>query len=373
VSGVKPLYPYHGLGSIGLLRDAIRTEQPTLIIPCDDMAVWQLHALYDSEADLRPLIERSLGSAEAYPTIQQRGEFLDVAKRLGIRVPFTQTLNSAEELKNWKFDKPAVLKLDGTWGGEGVMIVRSLAEATQKFHSAPKSMKLWMAWKRYLVNRHFFALWAWQRRNTSKMTIQEYIPGHPATTMFACWQGEVLASSTVEVLISQAPTGAANVVQVLQHKEIEDAVRLLARELKLSGFHGLDFVLEDGTNAAWLLELNPRATQLGHLNLSPQGDLAGVIAGKLRDEPPIRIAPENQLQGTVAFFPFAFKTNPTSVHLRQGYHDVPWEQPELVRELVGESWPERQWPSRVYKYFGFKKKFDSDRVVYQPIDSKLGS
>jgi predicted ATP-grasp superfamily ATP-dependent carboligase len=339
-------------------------------VPCDDVAVWQLHALHANEADLRPLIELSLGAAEAYPAIQQRGEVLRVAQSLGIRVPFTQTLNSAEELKDWQFDKPAVLKLDGTWGGEGVMIVRSLTEATQKFHSAPKTLKAWMAWKRYLVNRHFFALWVWQRRKTSKMTIQEFIPGRPATTMFACWRGEVLASSTVEVLVSQAPTGAANVVQVLKNNEIEDAVRLLARTFQLSGFHGLDFVLEQDTDAAYLLELNPRATQLGHLNLSAHGDLAGVMAGKLKNEAPDIIASENQIQNAIAFFPFAFKSNPGSVYLHQGYHDVPWDEPALVRELVCDPWPERQWQSRIYRYLGFRKKLDSERVVYRPIDSK---
>ena len=329
------IYSYHGLAPMGLLRAAIRAAQPTLIVPCDDIAVWQLHALHANEADLRPLIELSLGAAEAYPAVQQRGEVLRVAQSLGIRVPLTQTINSAEELKDWKFDKPAVLKQDGTWGGQGVTIVRSLTEATQRFHSAPKTMKAWKAWKQFLIYRRFFALWAWQRRKSLRMTIQEFIPGQLATTMFACWRGEVLASSTVEVLVSQGPTGAANVVQVLTNNEIEDAIRLLARELQLSGFHGLDFVLEQDTDAAYLLELNPRATQLGHLNLSAHGDLAGVMAGKLRNAAPNRIASENLIQkSAIAFFPYAFKSNPGSVYLHQGYHDVPWDEPALVRELV---------------------------------------
>jgi predicted ATP-grasp superfamily ATP-dependent carboligase len=356
VTGIGAIYSYQGLAPMGLLRAAIREAQPTLIVPCDDIAVWQLHALHANEPDLRPLIELSLGAAEAYPAIQQRGEVLRVAQSLGIRVPFTQTLNSAEELKDWKFDKPAVLKLDGTWGGEGVTIVRSLKEATQGFHSASDGTKAWRAWKRFLINHYFFALWAWQRQKTSKMTIQKFIPGRPATTMFACWRGEVLASSTVEVLHSQAPTGAANVVQVLKNNEIEDAVRLLAWKLQLSGFHGLDFVLEQDTDAAYLVELNPRATQLGHLNLSSQGDLAGVIARKLKNEAPARIASQNQIQNSaIAFFPYACKSNPGSVYLHQGYHDVPWDEPALMRELMCDPWPDRQWQSRIFRYLGFRK------------------
>src|ERR1700677_2351384 len=356
VTGIGSIYSYHGLAPIGLLRAAIRAAQPTLIVPCDDIAVWQLHALHENEADLRPLIELSVGAAEAYPAIRQRGEGLRVAQSLGIRVPLTRTVNAAEELKDWKFDKPAVLKLDGTWGGKGVTIVRSLREATQGFHSTSNTAKSWWAWKRFLINHYFFALWAWQRRKSSKMTIQEFIPGRPATTMFASWRGEVLASSTVEVLDSQAPTGAANVVRVLKNQEIEDAVRLLARKLQLSGFHGLDFVVEQDTGAAYLLELNPRATQLGHLKLSAHGDLAGVMARKLKNEAPGRIASQNQIEnGAIAFFPKACKSNSGSVYLHHGYHDVPWDEPALVRELMCDPWPDRHRPSRLYRYLGSLK------------------
>ena len=360
VSGINTIYAYKGFAPIGLLRSAIRETQPALVVPCDDVAVWQLQVLHAKEPDLRPLIELSLGAAEAYPTIQRRGEVLLVAQSLGIRVPLTHALHCAEELKDWNFEKPAVLKLDGTWGGEGVTVVRSLRDAIRAFHSAPKTMKAWIAWKRFLVNRHFFALWALRTRPTSGITIQEFIVGRPATTMFACWRGEVLASSTVEVLASQAPTGAANVVQRFQSDEIEDAIRLLARKLELSGFHGLDFVLEQGTNAAWLVELNPRATQLGHLNLSAQGDLAGVMAGKLRNAPSNDGAPaESQiLTGAIALFPHTLKTDPACAYLSNGYHDIPWEEPALVQELLCESWPERQWQSRIFRYLGFEKRPD---------------
>jgi len=372
VTGISSIYSYRGLASIRLLRDAIRAEQPSLIVPCDDITVWQLHALYSEETDLRPLIEHSLGAAEAFPVIQQRSEVLQVAQSLGIRVPLTQILNSTEELKDWQFDRPAVLKLDGTWGGEGVTIVNSLPEATQRFHSIRKTLKASVAWKQFLINRHYFALWAWQRRQASKMTIQEFIQGRPATTMFACWRGEVLASNTVEVLVSQGSTGAANVVQVLKNDKIEDAVRLLARKLQLSGFHGLDFILEKDTGTAYLLEINPRATQLGHLHLSAHGDLAGMIAAKLRNETPGWIASENQVQNNViAFFPQAFKSNLGSSYLHQGYHDVPWDEPALVRELACDPWPERQWLSRLYHYFRFRKNGDSERKVYRPINSEL--
>lgn len=362
VSGIDSICDYKGFTPIESLRIAIRATEPALIVPCDDIAVWQLQVLHAEEADLRALIELSLGDPEAYPIIRQRVEVLRIAQGLGIRVPLTQTLDSAAALKEWNFDKPAVLKLDGSWGGEGVTVVHSILEATRRLHSAPKTMKAWMAWKRFLINRHYFALWARKTRTVSRMSIQEFIPGRAATSMFACWRGEVLASSTVEVLISQGPTGAASVVQLLECAEVEEAVRLMARKLQLSGFHGLDFILEQNTGAAYLVELNPRATQVGHLNLSTQGDLAGVMARKIRAETwDERAAGENQIQrNAIALFPQTYKTDSECAYLYQGYHDVPWDEPALVHELLRDAWPDRQWPSRIYCYLGFGKKVDSN-------------
>jgi hypothetical protein len=73
------------------------------------------------------------------------------------------------------------------------------------------------------------------------------------------------------------------------------------------------------------------------------------MAGKLRNEARNGIASENQIQNSaIALFPHALKSNPGSVYLPQGYHDVPWDEPALVRELLCDSWPERQWQSRIF-------------------------
>ena len=89
--------------------------------------------------------------------------------------------------------------------------------------------------------------------------------------MFACRDGEILASVTVEVLASQRPAGAATVLRLVRNDEIERASCLMARRLRLNGFHGLDFIIEEGTDAPYLIEMNPRATQLGHLNAESRG------------------------------------------------------------------------------------------------------
>lgn len=348
VAGMDSIYPYRGWNSSGSLKAAIRATQPDLIVPCDDGAVWQLHELYKTDVDLRPLIERSIGASEAYSTLESRNQTLKVAAELGIRVAPTQAVESAEDFFKPQLEWPAVLKSDGTSGGEGLAHVLNPSQAVKAFPTLFGAWRSLMAWKLFLINRQPVALWLWRRRNGSTITLQKFISGPQATTMFACWRGNVLASVTVDVLATQGPSKSATILRLLRNEEIEDASRLLAKRFELSGFHGLDFVIEGATHAAYLIEMNPRATQLGHLNVCPQGNLADALAAKLwsRTAPPAAVVPRIQ-SDTIALFPRAWQTAPGNKLLSTAYQDVPWEQPALVQELMRKSWPERRLINRI--------------------------
>jgi hypothetical protein len=171
----------------------------------------------------------------------------------------------------------------------------------------------------------------------------------PANIMVACWQGGILAELSVQVLSSQGATGASLVVQVIKNPELSSAAALLARRLGMSGFFGLDFILEQGTGAAYLIEMNPRCTQLGHLQL-PEGDLAGALyAALLASARPRAKTPI--LEDKIAFFPQALLWGARPGVLGRIHHDVPWEQRRLVKALIQEPWPERQWRARLYHLF----------------------
>jgi hypothetical protein len=345
---VDSIYTYRGLNSTGALKAALESAQPDLIVPCDDGAVWQLHELYARDAELRPLIEHSLGACGAYAALESRSQTLQVAVELGIRVPPTRPIESATDFRNPELEWPAVLKIDGTWGGTGVVHVLNQNHAEQVLPSLFGARRTAIAWKQFVVDRHPVALWLWRRRNGSTVTLQKFISGRQATTMFACWQGEVLASVTAEVLATKGPGGAATILRLLNNEEIERASQLVARRFMLSGLHGLDFVIDDETQAPYLIEMNPRATQLGHLNVSPRGNLAHALAAKLMNRPDLPVAGARRMQNdTIALFPHAWKTDPGNQFLTAGYHDVPWEQPALVRELIRASWPDRRLLTRI--------------------------
>lgn len=103
----------------------------------------------------------------------------------------------------------------------------------------------------------------------------------------------------------------------------------MTRRLQLSGLYGFDFILEAATGYAYLIEMNPRATQVGHLALGPGHDLpAALYAAITGDE--IRATPRITDKDTIALFPQEWLKNPVSEFLHSAYHDVPWEEPEFV-------------------------------------------
>lgn len=354
VSGIGAVHSYSSLDSMAALENTIASVRPNIVIPCDDRAVWQLHELHETRPQFRRLIETSLGASEHYRTVRSRSGVIEIAGQMGVRVPETGQIRSQEEIRDWisALPGPSVLKLDGTWGGSGVEIIRSVEEGLAVWRKFTEPEPVGLAWKRWLINRDPLAFW---RGGVPAVSMQRFIPGEPANAMVACWQGEVLGMISVEVLCTQGATGSSTIVRVIRNGEMAEAARSLARGLRLSGFYGLDFILDRKTAAAYLIEINPRCTQLGHLVLPDQGDLVSLICARLGACGPGRA--DTPIEGdTIAFFPQALAWSPNSPYLQHCHHDVPWSEPELVRELLRDPWPERRWLARAYHRLRGKKR-----------------
>jgi hypothetical protein len=116
----------------------------------------------------------------------------------------------------------------------------------------------------------------------------------------------------------------------------------LARKLGLSGLIGFDFMIEAATGAARLIEMNPRNTPVCHISLGPGRDLIGALTVQLsgREKPHNAAATSNDI---IALFPDAWMADPESNFLYSGYHDVPWDEPALVNELIRPKLRDRLW------------------------------
>jgi hypothetical protein len=356
VRGIKKIYPYRGLDSLESLYEAITAAKPDFVVPCDDGVVWQLHELHQTRPELRPLIERSIGAASGYETVACRAKLMQLAEELQIRVPRTKEIRGSEDLRAW-FSAPGVsgvLKLDRTCGGKGVQFAHSLAEAEQSLVSLSRPANVAVALGRWLLIHDALAFWKWKNHNQPVFTLQEYVTGRPANTMLACRDGKVLAMVTVEVLYAQSYTGTALVVRPIENEEIRVCSEKIAQRLQLSGFHGLDFMIEDATGHAYLIELNPRCTQLGHLQTVMHGDLVGVFCSEFCNTSSMQVRPI--YEETVAFFPEALFSNPECPFLKTSYVDIPWEEPRLVIELMRGDWRDRRLLARLHRAIWPPKK-----------------
>ena len=344
---------------VGALKDAIEAVDPEVILPCDDRAVGHLHQLHaraiqagKSFARIAELIERSLGAPSSYPIVDSRIRLIDCAREEGIATPATRLVTSSQELRDGLADLPFpwVLKADGSWGGHGVRIAPNRIQAAQAFEHLARPLTTPRLIKRLVVDRDPYWLQSWWRSVKPAVVVQSHISGRPANCAVFCWKGELLAGLAVEVIAAQGVTGSATVVKIVDSPGMISAAERLAKRLQLSGIFGLDFMIEDGTNDLYLIEMNPRSTPLAHLQLGPGHDLIAALSAELLG-PPVRQSLSVTGNPMIAYFPQAWRWDPKSDFLNSSFCDVPWEEPELVQDLLKMPWPDRGVLARISNYF----------------------
>jgi hypothetical protein len=340
-SVVRRIHRYRGLTPLGSFWKAIEFSRPDLIVPGDDLATWHLHELWEESKRQRQtgawvceLIARSLGAPESFPVVQSRLSFMRMAEEEGVRAPRTELVNSAEDLRRWSASAgfPIVLKANGTSGGDGVGVTRTMNEAERALRKLQAPPLIARALKRAIVDLDNTLVKPSLARRKSLVNAQAFVNGHEATSTVACWGGTVLASLHFEVLQKRHASGPATVLRRIEHPEMSAACETMVRRLNLSGFHGFDFMLEEGTEHAYLIEINPRSTQVGHLALGADHDLPAALFAALSGEDAVRCkVTEND---TIALFPHEWVRDPASSFLQTAHHDIPWDEPELVTACI---------------------------------------
>jgi carbamoylphosphate synthase large subunit len=327
-------YNHSALAPLRSIAHAIKKWSPQLLLCIDDRAVMLLHRLYERAAGLganehRALIERSLGDPTFYTSTLKKTKLISTARQFPLRCPETAVVTNIEELTAnlQAIGLPAVLKVDGSSGGRGIRIARTIEQAV----AALRDLQNWSP-SSNRVHRLF------DRVSTSlqsscempAVSVQPYIHGRPANRAVACWNGKVLAGISVEAVEVSSETGPCTVVRTIDNDEMEAGTAKLVRALGLSGLCGFDFIL-DGEAAAWLIELNPRVTPTCHLVRN--SDLIGALYTQVTGMNPVhqRDAAAGQV---IALFPGEWIRERNSRYLLTSYHDVPWDEPQFVRACL---------------------------------------
>ena len=345
------IHPYLFFAPLRSIEAAIWASQPDLIIPCDDLARSHLVRLHGHAARRGgsaeaggTVLEDSLGDPSTMVVPTARSELMALAHQQGVRAPATAVVGTRDELTTWLAANPlpAVLKTDESHGGRGVRIVDSLTEADRAWRALRTPPSPGRAVKRAIVNRDTNYVIPCLRRSRPVVNAQRFVSGRDANCTVACWKGTILGSVTGVVLETVGSLGPASVIRLIDNQEMSSAAEAIVRRLKLSGLIGFDFILEERTGAAHLIEMNPRATQICHLSLGTRRDLLGPLRAVLAGEPLRPTVPVTD-SDVIALFPQEWLRDSRSAFLRTAYHDVPWDEPGLLRRCLTETIEFRVW------------------------------
>lgn len=310
---------YNGLAPITSLRRAIAAARPDMIVPCDDLAA--------------RLLQKAGGRADP-----GRAEFLTMAAAAGAPALTSAAIETDADLEEAmrRFGLPLVMKSDHSWGGEGVAIAHTREAARQAFRNLRTASRL-RDMARTFTGRgsHFFARGILPP--SREVSAQSFVVGTPATSSIAAWRGDVVGAHHFDVVLSTATTAPASVIRAVDCPQMAASARAVARAFNLSGLFGLDY-MRDENGAVHLLEMNARATPTMHLALGSDPIAALLTAAGF----PARPRPATTGRTEIALFPREWLRDPASPWLANAFHDVPWDDPAVVRACVRQAPPSRQ-------------------------------
>lgn len=314
------------------LAAAMAAIRPVLVIPCDERAVACLQALVRAagygagpcglDAGMIATLTDSLGDPCFFDALLMKSETLELARQIGldtpesIRVADAAAARAAAERLGW----PVYLKASFGWAGQGVIACHTPAEVDAAMaRLAPRRSPL-RTLARRLLHRDWYPV-------GSQIDVQQAIAGQPAMVAAVAWRGEMLASFAGVTRAALSATGPGSVIGLSAHAGMETAAACFIAATGASGFISFDFLIDDRTGRACLLECNPRPIQIGHLGARVGVDLAGALAAALRGQP----QPGAHACGTaeIALFPNGRR------HARPGVPlDMPEDDPRLVAALL---------------------------------------
>ncbi len=294
---------------------AVDFWKPHWLVPADDQVVSLLldiiRGTYKTDSvslrQTRALIVNCLGNSDLYPSLFNKTETLSLAKICGVLTPGETYVKNA--LATYDFIEnhglPIVLKVAISSAGRGVQIIKELSQVED-----------------------FFKL-----HGQVPTAAQRYIYGKPVLRTSIAYKGEDLSSLCfIKEKCFPGEQGPSSVVSWLNHNDIELATKTLIGKTNASGFLSFDFMLESKTNRPYLIECNLRPTPVAHLGAKFGNDLCKALFNRLNG---IEISNDKHINSdTIALFPQEWQRAPDSSYIQKYYHDVPWDEPELLQGLL---------------------------------------
>jgi biotin carboxylase len=299
-----------------------------LLLPGDDVTLRLLMRLVldpppelksDAMAELAALVMRSLGDPAGYGASLDKSSLARVAASVGVAVPAGEAVGDeaaavtvADALGYPVIVRPLV-------GTAGVGVVRCADEAAvrQAMRDLPSPE-------------------SFPPIGNGRALVQRLLTGLGANHAAVSWQGRQLAGFTRTAVQTQREEGGpSSVSRYAPQPGIAAGNQRLIAALGLTGFSSTEYLIDDATGVAHLIEINRRMTPATHTGAQIGVDLAGALAaactGRAWDGPTDVPA---GIDRRLALFPQEWMRNPRSAHLAEIATDAPWDDPDLFASML---------------------------------------
>lgn len=201
---------------------------------------------------------------------------------------------------------PVVVKRDGFASGNGVTICRTQASLEAALAATPDNPR------------------------NATFVLQKFIDGIVYGATVSGVVGRAVAGFSFIKHKCSVANGATSVALHDRRDEILRTSFALFEMYGLNGYAGFDFIVEPG-GRTYFIEVNPRLMPTGHFT-SFGVDLTAAFLAAVRGQaiPPVTAPAHNY----VALFPNEWIRDPDSPHLREDFHDVPWDDPPLFAAMI---------------------------------------
>lgn len=309
---------------------------PDFLVAGDELMVAFLARLFeqlDKRSESAKLLKFSFGNPASLPAAASKWHTLETARRLGLRVPDCKRVRSENEIRQFagKTGWPLVMKQSFSWGGNGSMVCQNESEAAAILGE----------WRKHFTLKNRFHRWrksirggvigaSWLAADKS-ITANQFITGRTAMLLAAAFEGRMPAAATAfKEQCYPNKLGPSSVVRFIHNDEMRRTAEKLIGTWGVTGFIGFDFIV-DSAGAAWLIECNPRPTPISHLTGRVGEDVCRALFCCIAGQPLPPMTQTDEL--TVAHFPSESLRDPNSPHLIEAFHDIPWDDPDLLERL----------------------------------------
>ena len=310
-----------------VVAGAARRAASRLVLPGDDVTLRLLMQLVlERPAELQThamvgfaaLVARSLGDPTHYVASIDKSALVRLALALGIPVPPGEAVD----------DEPDAVRAAAALGYP-VIVRPAVGTASAGVARCHDEVAV-----RHAM-RNLPRLSGWRPAGGHRVLVQRLLTGRPANHPAVAWRGRELAGFTRMALRQHPEGGPGSVSRYAPHPQIAAANARLIEALGLTGFASTEYLIDDTTGVAHLIEINRRMTPATHTGACVGVDLAAALAAACANRPwegPTDIPAG--VDQTLALFPQEWLRDAGSSQLADRPTDAPWDDPLLFASML---------------------------------------